>query len=651
MNKPDRRVFDHVLIIMFENQYRSYMLENEYLRDLAAQGIDMRNYFGVMHPSQTNYIASIAGELCNVSYDDQPPPLPQKTIVDLIEDSPFNLRWRAYMDSYIKQNQPWTPDLVPKDEYPYVIKHNPFSSFANIIKSQDRWERIADESQFWKDLINGEFPEYAWFTPNMWNDGHYLDGTQKEPAERAPELVDQLAKWLESFFDSLRFPGPDSHLPPGTLVVVTTDEADFEAEFDAGKKYTYDGPNQIYTVLLGDMIKPGQEEEGYNHYSLIKTIEKNFSLSTLGKNDAEANWFRFLWGEHFEWSPPTETPVRTKGKIAAAYFQDALYVVYQNEENDLCWRLCDDNGWTKEMLIEQKINGGNLALNVCGDELILVFQAEDKSIHCTKYDLQNGWINDSEMIVSEPVEDLALMSFQSDQKLMLALRDSNDEIYSKTFSDGNWQSDTTAVGQKSDGCITLATLGTSLFLIYKVSGCDDLNAVSYNTADFNVVTVAKSKYSGPYDNTTKHTWSPSSFPVAHFSHRPDASTPDEDEPVTEVYKAGCPLSAATFDGVIHLTHPGVSNPQVLTETFSISGILTAEKPVSYNKSDETTTSNGYGTLAEAGWSTQKAINGINLHSDGAMAMSPLRSGVALLYQSDDDGKISLSIGKYKKSQD
>jgi hypothetical protein len=33
-NKP----FERILIIMFENQYRSYILENDYFRSLAEQG-------------------------------------------------------------------------------------------------------------------------------------------------------------------------------------------------------------------------------------------------------------------------------------------------------------------------------------------------------------------------------------------------------------------------------------------------------------------------------------------------------------------------------------------------------------------------------------------------------------------------------------
>lgn len=84
------------------------MLQNPYMANLAEQGIELTNSFGVMHPSQTNYITSIAGELCGVSDDDAPSPLlKQQTIVDLIEASPGQLKWKAYMDSYIADNNPW----------------------------------------------------------------------------------------------------------------------------------------------------------------------------------------------------------------------------------------------------------------------------------------------------------------------------------------------------------------------------------------------------------------------------------------------------------------------------------------------------------------------------------------------------------------
>ncbi len=42
----------------------------------------------------------------------------------------------------------------------------------------------------------------------------------------------------------------------------------------------------------------------YNHYRLVKTVERAFGTSNLGKNDQDANWLRFLWKESFCWSEP-----------------------------------------------------------------------------------------------------------------------------------------------------------------------------------------------------------------------------------------------------------------------------------------------------------------------------------------------------------
>ncbi len=637
------RAFDHVLVIMFENQYRSYVMANPYMRGLAARGIDLANSFGVMHPSQTNYIASIAGELCNVTDDDPPPALlEQRTIVDLIEESPYGLSWKAYMDSYIPQNTPWTPELTPQDEYPYLIKHNPFSSFASIVRNESRWKRIVDESQFWKDLINGEFPEFAWFTPNMWNDGHYLDGTQKEPPERAPALVDQLALWLQGFFGALRFPGADSHLPPRTLVVVTFDEADFEKDYDATRKYTYDGPNQIYTVLLGDGIQPGVEEEGYNHYSLIRTIEQNFGLGSLQKNDAGANWYQFLWGRRFGWSAASETPIRAES-LAAANCCEALYAVY-SRGGQLAFRTFDGSQWSDEQPVGAA--GERPALARCGGRLVLVSDT-GSSLAWLDYGLDSGWSDQPQPVVSAAVTHFALASFDGGSRCMLVWREASGKVFSRIRTAGGWEPQSVDTGHTSAGEVALAVLGASLYLIVEAEG-QTLRAVSYNTADFNVVTVAESRWSGPYDNTTKDAWSPSAFPVAHFAHGPNPLTAGENEPIRQPYRASAPLAAATLEGVIHLAHPGASNPQVISETFSLSGIMTPLKPVSYNQSDETTTSNGYGTLALAGWSAQEPIQGV--FNRGAMAMARLGSELVLLFQPEQGGCVHLCRGVARPSR-
>ncbi len=688
MTTPTSRVFDHVLIIMLENEYRSYVLRNRFMRKLAKQGIELTNYCGVMHPSQTNYIASIAGELCNVTYDSSVynkkngGPRKQSTIVDLIEAA--GLTWKAYMQNY--PGQPWTPELIPQDDYPYLTKHDPFSSFEGIVQNPERWKCIVDEYQFWSDVINGQLPNYAWFTPNMWNDGHYVAGTRLPATERAPQLVNQTAAWLETLFAALQFPGPNSRLPPRTLVVVTFDEADYEAEYykDQHDATSYDGPNQIYTVLLGDGIPQGTVETGFNHYSLLKTIERNFGLGTLGKNDAACNSFDFLWNQSFQWGKPTPTPLNTSGPLAAAGFADRLHVVSVGNQAELQCQSWDGSQWTAPANIGATCSGG-VALAATSGGLMLVFQPGNQSLCALSFTPQAGWSKTPQTLVGQAVGTFALTALD-DGGLMLAYRDSGNQIQSLLYANGAWATTPTPVNKlQTDGTIALVTLGPSLYLIAKAVGQDEMNVVSYNTAEFNVVTIAPSKTNGTYNNSTKGAWSPSAFPVAQFgvvrsttpSGSPTSSSPGssgssgspsgsstssssgkasklekivktivdwpEPEPKWEPHTAGGPLVAAELGGVIHLVHPGATAPQVSEETFSTSGILTPQCPVSYTKG-EPGVSDGYGTLAQAGWTAATEIATVQQNSARGLTLARLNSQLILLFQSDTSGQVQMLTG-------
>jgi hypothetical protein len=158
--RSSSRAFDHILIIMFENQYRGYVLGNPYMR-LARQGVQLDNYFGVMHPSQTNYIASIAGELCNVTS------MTGRRCSSSALSSTSSKKRRGGFAGRVTWKAMWRTqglgrrDFEPADGSPYLVKHNPFSSFARIVRSQERWNHIENEAALFADLLNGDFPEYA----------------------------------------------------------------------------------------------------------------------------------------------------------------------------------------------------------------------------------------------------------------------------------------------------------------------------------------------------------------------------------------------------------------------------------------------------------------------------------------------------------
>jgi hypothetical protein len=668
------RVFDHVVFIMFENEYRTYVKKNPYMRDLARQGAELANSFGVMHPSNTNYVASIAGEICNITSDPffytfmphppnlppPPQPLSQETLADRLTSK--GLSWKAYMESYkpvafppqltpvMSQSDPTKVDETASvrqtilDYPPYMNIHNAFVRFQSIMEDEKQWRRIQSSYDFLRDALNGTLPEYSWLTPDVWGDGHFLWGTLDEP-DRREALIDQQAAWLQSFFSVLNFPGPDSRLPPRTLVVVTYDESDFNkayqtVENDASE---YDGPNQIYTVLLGDMIVPGTvEREGYNHYSLLRTVEQNFELGDLGKNDTEANWLRFLWGQRFQWASPSATPIGSTRCLAATGMGDDLFVVHGPAGGDgLVQRVHSGGGWSVEQAVPAPAGVSAVALAGCAGRLLLVCSAAD-GLSALTYSPGSGWSQPAPL-VAQPGGAFALTSFTDDgdrtEKVMLAYRTTAGGISSQLYANGSWAAPVDT-GHTTDGDLVLAVLGSSLYLIHKATGGEEMNVISYNTADCNVITASSGD-----DDTTRDAWSPSEYPVAHFSFGPNRSTPAEGEPLLRPYRGAGPMAAATLDGVIHLTHPRPDDAHLQSQTFSISGILTPLQPVSYN-AGATGNSNGFGTLAEAGWSRQVTIEGASVASGGSLAMARAGSELFLLFQQESGGAVQMIAGGY-----
>lgn len=676
-----KKGFEKVLIVMFENQYRSYVMQDPYMKKLAAAGCDMTNYFGVFHPSQTNYLASISGEVCGVT-DDTPPasPLMQETVTNLMQ--PLNgiqkTTWKAYMEAY--PNEAWNPVWAnpnypakdePVTEYPndginlfrYARKHNAFSSYFDIQSSPEKWNNIQDEYAFWKDVYGETLPEYSWFTPDIWNDGHYLYNTGIAPNPRLP-LVTQLSAWLEQVFlgnpDTSRIQGgtkfgldkiglnldldlvmtnpkkayAKSNIPEGTLVVVTFDEADYDANnYDTN----YDGPNQVYTVLLGDMITPGSSiETPYNHYSLLNTVEKNFDLGSLNKNDKDANWFRFLWDKQFSWSSPEKSGMVSGEQLSTFWYNNQFNVIFTNEEQAVLWSTFTGSAWSEGQPVGIK-SSQELCVVGHGDELILVFtQGENHELCYLSYLPISGWSKIQSLHVNG-VGYLAMTSFQdyksNTNQLMLAWQDKQTQaISSLIYSAGEWQSKPVSVGQFTDGPITASALGASVYLVYKERNSFKMRMTSFNTAPFNALNTTLTP--GVNNNTTLHQWSPMDFQVGHFSKKENQNQ--------DVYLANGNLAMASIQGEMHLVYRGRYNdtPSAITTCFGLTGIYTAESELT----------NGYGTLNQAGWTLEEKHKDIVLDPKSELSIAGHGDEFMMVYQVQHTKELYYVVGGYRTIQ-
>jgi len=284
--------FERIIIVMLENSTRSNVLANPYMNTLRRQGVFLSNSYGVTHSSQPNYIVSVGGDSFGL-YDDTPGYVqwiyergsdPITSIVDLLEAQ--GLTWRAYAEDlpsgYTQQAASGYP-TIPPDVYPFARKHVPFLAFPNIVSDPQRLANIVDGAQFEKDLAGGNLPNYSWYTPNLIHDGHDLTPKQQkiDVGDTNRHLnIENIAAFLKKFLSK----DPLSKFPPETLIVITFDEA-----------YPYHDPYGVYTLLIGDMLQAGITiTDPCNHYSLLRSVEVNFGLGHLGRNDAMAMPYWFL---------------------------------------------------------------------------------------------------------------------------------------------------------------------------------------------------------------------------------------------------------------------------------------------------------------------------------------------------------------------
>ncbi|MDW3194905.1 MAG: alkaline phosphatase family protein [Cytophagales bacterium] len=674
MAKP----FDRIITVMFENQYRSYVIQNPFLKKLASAGADMTNYFGAFHPSQTNYIASLAAEVCAVTNDTPPvAPLMQQTLVDLLEKK--DVSWKAYMEAY--PGDPWNPKWKvpgyskttppPIGQFPpegaadlsrYYRKHNAFASFHTIQKEERRWKRIVSDVEFWQDVANDSLPEYSWFTPDIWNDGHYLYNTHIDTNPRT-QLVPQLSAWLEHVFlgqiayDNIQggmatglqniglnldvdllLTDPkkawkQSNVPPRTLLVVTFDEADFDA---VGYDTSYDGPNQIYTVLLGDMIKPGTViPTPYNHFNLIRTVEENFNLGSLEKNDKDANWFRFLWDEEFSWSKVEETSFAVGQFLEVAAGKKEELMVFSDKNGVLQQSSLGKKKWDKPS--EVGIPAGNgISLTCLNGIYYLVTSDEHQALSLSISKEGSGKWSKPVGLKIKTHGSFAVSSFldyaSAQQKLMLCWVGGDGFMQSMLGDEKGFSGQIIPVGQLTDGTMTLGQVGGSLFLVYKERNTRKMRMTSYNVAPFNAFDAVNFQGDpAPENDTSLHQWAVADYPVGHFA-RKMAALKDE-------YQNLGNMTMATASGEMHLVHrggyPDLSN--AYTEIFGLTGIYTA--------SNELT--NGYGTLDQAGWTDEREMENVSINIDSPISMTSDGKVLTLVWQDAQSGKIKYRQGSYK----
>ncbi|PNS14250.1 hypothetical protein CAC42_6763 [Sphaceloma murrayae] len=264
------KAFDRFVTIWLENTDYEAAAADPNLLWLASKGVKLTNHFGVTHPSEPNYVASIGGDNFGMDNDNFNKVAPNvSTIIDLLEDK--GISWGEYQEDMPYSGftgQAWVNQKTKANDY--VRKHNPAVIYDSNI-SLDRLARQKNLTMFQRDLVNNKLPQWLFVTPNMTSDGHDTS-------------VTTAGAWTRTFLTPLL---SSPNFMKRTLVLITFDE-----------NHTYTRANRVFSILLGDAIPSSligsTDATFYSHYSSLSTVEANWDLHTLGRWDVGANVFDFV---------------------------------------------------------------------------------------------------------------------------------------------------------------------------------------------------------------------------------------------------------------------------------------------------------------------------------------------------------------------
>ena len=243
----------HVVVVMEENHKYSQIIgspDAPYINTLAEEGASFTDSHAITHPSQPNYLALFSGSTHGVTSDS----CPQKfSTANLGSELIASKRTFAGFSEGLPETG---SEVCTSGEY--ARKHVPWTDFSDLPASVSR-----PFTAFPTDF--NDLPTVSWVIPDLVHDMH--SGT-----------IQEADSWLQTHLASYLAWARDHN----SLLIITWDENN-------------DAPgNQIPTIFVGPMVKPGKYSQDITHYKVLRTIEAMYGLGHLG-NSASATPITDVW--------------------------------------------------------------------------------------------------------------------------------------------------------------------------------------------------------------------------------------------------------------------------------------------------------------------------------------------------------------------
>jgi hypothetical protein len=279
--------YDHVFVIVEENHGFADVIGNPAapnLNALAKRYGLATDYYGVAHPSEPNYVGLLGGNTFGVA-DDNPYYLNRVDKPSLISQLDHaGIAWKAYLQGlphagYKGICYPANCNGSPDKDPLYVSKHNAIGNFTTSWNDRD-WSRQVPIEDLSTDLRRGTVPAFGYVIPDECHDQHgdppfcVDSGSPGDPQDQ--HLVATGDRYLGQLVGTIT--GASFWAKGNNAIAVVYDEGDD----DAGCCAASPGGGKVAAVVVTSHGPRGvTDPTPYNHYSLLRTIQRSFGLGCL----------------------------------------------------------------------------------------------------------------------------------------------------------------------------------------------------------------------------------------------------------------------------------------------------------------------------------------------------------------------------------
>jgi len=252
-----------VVLVVLENQSYSTIIANPampFLNGLADNYGLATNYFANTQPSLPNYFMLTTGQLIAADNDFVGPVTEDNLVRRLVASGKS---WKCYAETLPSVG------YTGASQYPYVVHHNPFAYFSDVLDSAPQQQNLVPFDQFTGDLAADTLPAFSFIIPNQNNNMHDC------PAGMATCTLDDKAAtadaWLESNLGPLI---SSARFQAGGLMVITFDEGD--------KGDLEHGGGHVATVIVSPKAKRGFKSTAfYQHESTLRLILQALGITSF----------------------------------------------------------------------------------------------------------------------------------------------------------------------------------------------------------------------------------------------------------------------------------------------------------------------------------------------------------------------------------